>query len=95
MAISTYNADRGRQLVETTGTYQQDKMVDSMDVLEWIQQNRDHVSRHGCCPGGCERQLIPHAHGYAVCPQTYEPCQKRRVDLILQHLGVINGSYGK
>lgn len=94
--MQAYNADRGRQLVEQTGKYQQDKMVDCMDVLEWIQQNRDHVSRHGCCPGGCERkELIEHCNGYPVCPMTYEPCDKRRLDLILQMLGVINGSYGK
>ena len=86
------NAERGRQLVQQTGKYQQETMIDTLDVLEWLRENREQRDRTGCCPGGCNRQQIPHLHGYAVCPMTYEPCQKRRLDLILKQLGMINGS---
>jgi len=87
------DATRGEMLVKTTGIYQQEKMIDKLDVLEWLQVNRTHVERTGCCPGGCmDKQLVPHeVHGYAVCPMTYLPCNKRRLSKIIQLLGIVNG----
>jgi hypothetical protein len=89
------NPARGELLVEMTGIYQQEKMIDNLDVLAWLDQNRRHAARTGCCPGGCMgKQMIPHErHGYAVCPMTYEPCQKRRLSRIIQLLGIVNGQH--
>lgn len=67
-----------------TGIYQQAKLIDKLDVLAWLQVNREHVQRHGCCPGGCQgKQRVKHeVHGYAVCPMTYEPCVKTKQEEI-------------
>ncbi len=88
------DAARGEMLVRQTGRYHQDKMTDSMDVIEWLKDNRAATEQRGCCPGGCEsKQLIPHeVHGSVVCPMTYEPCSKRRLFLIIKLLGVVNGN---
>lgn len=86
------SATRGEQLVLESGIYHQDKMVDCMDVIEWLSVNRESVERSGCCQGGCNRKLVPHhVHGYAVCPKTYEPCNSRKLSRLIQHLGTING----
>ncbi len=88
--------NRGKWLVETTGIYQQKKMIDKLDVLAWLQVNREHVQRSGCCPGGCGKELAQHeVHGYSVCPMTYEPCEKIRLSRIISLLGIINGSEAK
>ncbi len=86
------DAARGEMLVRQTGRYHQDRMTDSMDVIEWLRANRAATEQRGCCPGGCNRQLVPHeVHGYAVCPMTYLPCESRRLSLLIQHLGIVNG----
>ena len=88
------DAVRGELLVKITGIYQQEKMIDKLDVLAWLLVNREQVERTGCCPGGCtNKQLVPHeVHGYAVCPLTYLPCEKRRLSRIIQLLGIVNGN---
>ena len=86
------DAVRGKMLVQTTGIYQQEKMVDSLDVIDWLLANRDVCRQRGQCPGGCNLDLVQHeTHGHLVCPQTYEPCRKRRLSLIIKNLERING----
>ena len=66
------DARRGQMLVETTGIYQQDKMIDQLDVIAWLQENRAAISE---CKG-CK--LIPHEmkEGVMVCPLKYEECDR-------------------
>lgn len=87
------DAARGEMLVKKTGVYHHQTMTDSMDVIAWLTVNRKATEQRGCCPGGCgNKQLVPHeVHGSAVCPMTYEPCNKRRLFLIIKLLGVVNG----
>lgn len=73
------NAERGEMLVKQTGLYQHPKMIDCLDVIEWLKQNRAATEQRGCC---CGKQLVRHeVHGYAVCPMTYEPCRQLMVEV--------------
>jgi hypothetical protein len=86
------DAIRGAELVRSTGIYQQNKLGDCLDVIAWLDVNRAHADKHGCCPGGCDRELVQHeTRGHAVCPLTYDYCQQRRLSLLVQQFGVING----
>lgn len=77
------DAARGEMLVKKTGLYQHRRMVDCMDVIEWLKQNRAAASESGCCPGGCDgKQFVLHqTRGHAVCPMTYEPCKQLMVNV--------------
>jgi hypothetical protein len=87
-----HDATRGAELVNRTGVYQHARMLDCLDVIAWLEENREHAAKYGCCPGGCDRQLVVHeTRGHAVCPLTYDHCQRRRLSLLVQHLGIING----
>lgn len=87
-----WDAQRGAMLVRTNGRYQPQSQVDATDIVAWLRENRIELDRHGYCPGGCNKQLVPHeVHGYAVCPMTYLPCESRRLSLLIKHLGIVNG----
>lgn len=79
------NAARGRELVASTGTYQQDKMIDSLDVIAWLEQERLAVARRGQCSGGCDHTSdVSHfATGRPVCPRTLQACQKRELQPLI------------
>lgn len=73
------DAVRGELLVKQTGLYQQRKMIDALDVIEWLKQNRSAAELSGCC---CGRQLVRHeTRGHEVCPMTYEPCRQLMVEV--------------
>ena len=73
-------AKNGRRLVLTTGVYHHATMAECSDVIEWLRENREHRDRYGECRGGCDKEQVPHeVHGHAVCPVTYQPCEKWRL----------------
>lgn len=82
------DVERGRQLVRE-GRYDSEKMVDFVDVLAYVRQQREIVGWRGECGGGCDGVGLVQHHvtGQAVCPRTYQPCERRRLSLLVDLYG--------
>jgi hypothetical protein len=81
----------GREMV-ARGDYRPPSMVASMNIIAYLDQQRERVATRGQCEGGCDRtDLIEHyATARIVCPRTLQPCQSRRLAAIVQTYQRIN-----
>lgn len=62
-----------------------DKMLDRLDVIAYLHEQRARVQAVGECSGGCgQTEEVPHSvQPVRVCPHTLQPCLARQVQPIV------------
>jgi len=79
----------GRQMV-AAGQHDSESMVECVALIEYYKAQRQRFRDRGQCAGRCEVTKIVSNNGAIVCPHTFEPCNREKLQSVVSLWSVVN-----